>query len=53
MKDYSLFSISNSSGNFLFLQESMLTFGRDEIYISAELPSVFPRNGERHENPGP
>jgi hypothetical protein len=41
MKDYSLFSISNSSGNFIFLQESMLAFGRDEIYIPAELPSVL------------
>ena len=53
MKDYSLFSISNSGGNFLFLQESMLAFGRDKIYISPELPSVLRRNAERQENPGP
>jgi hypothetical protein len=31
----------------------MLAFGRDEIYISAELPSAFSRNAERQENPGP
>jgi len=36
-----LFTISNISGNFLFLQESMFVFGRNEIYISAELPSVI------------